>query len=190
MLIQDVVSKDKKAQLDGRTAFIDQFGILRWEDEGTLVMLVDSACDGWRAYPKEIRPEEGGEVWSDGAIKWITSKFRGSNLKFMSSTGDQEWRMFGCLGWHDTIIHNKNGWKRLFPPVESDKKECAFEHACLDEAEDDNVERIEIENVIWGHLASGHVYPKINNIYDLSLPGRPPMKMILEYKKGPHECQG
>lgn len=47
----------------GRVAYEDDFHILRWCDEGTLVMLTNICGADWQPYPEkpEIRPDENVE---------------------------------------------------------------------------------------------------------------------------------
>jgi hypothetical protein len=91
---------------------------------------------------KEIRPKKG-EVWkfkSNAYPHYIIEE--GSVLHFTWVDGSSE-----MVERSDTpLIHNKNGWTRLFPKVE-----------------DGSVERIEIERVIFGRIegANGAKYMSI-----------------------------
>lgn len=82
----------------------------------------------------------------------------------------------GICGQIDGMIHNKNGWTREFPPVE-----------------DEDIERIEFENVIWDKsevwphesipkLIKGPGHTNWGDISDATT-SKPPMKMILEIPK-------
>jgi len=114
----------------------------------------------------KIIPQEAGELWrNDRGDYYVTDV----PLPLGMSTGLALFGYSGCVQSHE-VIHG-NGWTRLSPSVEED------------------IERIEIENVTWGHPASGDVFPNIHNIYDLRLTSKPPMKMILEIPKEAHECQ-
>ena len=114
----------------------------------------------------EIRPENAGELW-EYSINGYPHFIANIDNKL-------------CLMWKDgthvkvedsnnPVIHNKNGWIRLFPPVE-----------------DDSIERIETEGISFdlkGYDRRVFIkeWDKIKNIDIL---GRLPMKMILEIPKG------
>jgi hypothetical protein len=115
----------------------------------------------------DIVVEKAGELWrqgdgdedhnyyhtfeDDGVIK-----FRGEHIHDVS-----DW---------PRMIHNKNGWTRLYPPVE-----------------DESIERIEIEAGNWKHLKceDGHCSYSVDlsDMQEKSLMGKPLMKMILEIPK-------
>ena len=102
----------------------------------------------WISYHevKEIRPEYTQELWKIKNSVWVTFRREGSPcLKFMHTVTGGE---VVLNDWYlkDEIIHNKNGWTRLYPPVE-----------------DENVERIEIKKVTFDRIqgANGAEYMSI-----------------------------
>ena len=119
--------------------------------------------------PKEVEivPQNAGELWEQENCKYF------SYLK-TNIGGNEELTMIASCGQHylPSMIHNKNGWTRLFPPVEED------------------VERIEIEEVVWNYGGGGgNTWPVSHG--DCNLKGfqwkdlfcKSPMKMILEIPK-------
>ena len=86
----------------------------------------DIQRDDWLPYREEneIRPEKAGELWvHDRGGSFYTYEGNYGNINTI--------HISGCAMPKD-FIHGKNGWKRVFPSVE-----------------DENVERIEIEDVSW-----------------------------------------
>ena len=129
--------------------------------------------DNWLPYheEKEIRPEKAGELWRyNSGVNTLHYHTDSSVVK-----GESRFKiiLYGFSGEvsndPDHIIHHKNGWTRLFPPVE-----------------DESVERIEIEGVRWysspndkhGAIPGSSQVPGWARFIDT-----PPMKMILEIMK-------
>ena len=155
-----------------RVAQPDQFGILRWLDEGTLVMVIDITEGEWQPYHevKEIRPEKAGELWEhkdgifaiamgrDGRLGrvWVNQKPSFANPDNMLSVYTQPMK---------EVIHGKDSYKRLFPPIE-----------------DDSVERMVFENVTFrnknGCIVAMNECGAMIGVLD-----SPPMKMTLEKPK-------
>lgn len=90
----------------------------------------------------QIVPSEAGELWVEdmgkgGALnrKFFTSKKTGrigsvGDLTLTCCSGDIS--IYGKRDWQKSIVHNQNGWERVFPVVQ-----------------DDSVEEIVIENVMF-----------------------------------------
>jgi hypothetical protein len=107
--------------------------------------------DDWQPYheAEEIRPEKAGELWrAQSGCYWFTyENERRGTLEFIPSTTGNATLVINpmSIGSMDgpplEIIHNKNGWERLFP-----------------KPEDNSVERIEIEDVLW-NTTKNHTYP-------------------------------
>ena len=145
-------------------------------------MLIHHAlADDWQPYHevKEIRPEKAGELWKDeDGKRWATrpSGTKGEISIDSLSTCGTEWRKYDVNIWHGNIIHNKNGWTRLFPKVE-----------------DDSVKRIEFENVDWNLSDCWQTKPMPFVSYNGgssdwggirdAVVNQPKMKMILEIPK-------
>jgi len=72
-------------------------------------------------------------------------------------------------------------------PVGDEKKECVFDHACLQE--DESVERFIFENVTFQDK-QGYIRAMNECGAMIGMLNEPPMKMILVRQKAPHECQG
>lgn len=125
----------------------------------------------WQPYnpTPQIVPEKAGELWEErletrGNVVWCTLRVKGG-LKFLA-TDDGSGDVLGTRVYHKEIIHNQNGWERVFPEVK------------------DEVERIEIDGVRWYEAEGNGATPGSSQA-----PGwrkfinRPPMKMILEIPK-------
>ena len=144
-------------------------GTLLWYHKGN-----DTSCAGvslektldskWQPYnpTPQIVPEKAGELWQLGTVFYFTCFDNKGDLQFVDHMS-AEWLL---SGFQNDPIHGVNGWTRLFPVVE------------------DEVERIEIEGVEW-QSAEGVVFTYTNEqVFDWEiLPGKPPMKMILEIPK-------
>jgi hypothetical protein len=169
-----------------RVAQPDSFGILRWLDEGTLVMVIDITEGNWLPHheAKEIRPDQGGELWSfenqlDGAdYIFIMEGNEAGQLILIDSTGESTAEI------PLKMIHGKNGWTLIYSPDKEVMKK-------IKKPEDDSVERIEIEGVKWkkadhGKFGEG-VIPEFSSMKEVRqielLQNKPPMKMILEIPK-------
>ena len=151
-------------------------GILYWydvkRDEYFLpVTLQDINNANWRTYHEveEIRPEKAGELWKNN----LNDEYYHTTVPLPLGMGGGL-ALFSCYGRTDreNIFHGED-WTRLSPPVE-----------------DNSVERVEIEGVVWLHKKdcqgkhveySGVDDPKPNNFKDI--PVDVPMKMILEIPK-------
>ncbi len=157
---------------------VDENDVLFWygttkNNKGAQVMLSEILGEVWQPYHevKEIRPEKAGELWErEGLFFVIVRDTSNNNLMIRCCEDDYLW----SINNHSftPMIHNKNGWKRLFP-----------------EPEDDSVERIEFSEVEWSKDKAilGFIYPSLNvkgnNGGLWNLLDRPPMKMILEIPK-------
>ena len=159
-------------------AELDEKGVLCWYDIETHELINPVGLDsingsGWQLYHevKEIRPEEVGELWKK------------SSDRFVYLVGKEEGRLVGIpsetilftfdIERHGkSMIHEKNGWQRLFPPVE-----------------DDSIERIEIERMTFGRIegANGAKYMSIIStscdVPSLNIFNGKSMKAIFEIAK-------
>ncbi len=120
----------------------------------------------WSPYHaiKEIRPENAGETWEHGGIKYFTVE---------SSTEENTLHLIPykeslCSLIIENVIHGKYNCKRLFPSVE-----------------EDGVERIEIEGVQWKEDCNLWIRPCGKNMRTKlqQLVGKPQMEMILKIPK-------
>ena len=103
-------------------AALDAVGILRWysmESDKELAPVPFAETDdlNWQLYheEKKIRPEKAGELWksNDGRTCMIFEPEY--QLK-------RCWSPDGFIDCYDEkMIHNKNGWTRLYPPVKEEK---------------------------------------------------------------------
>lgn len=145
MNIQDALKSTGRAVLilDGeKVEYVKWFNDTLW-----WVNIRSGACDrevrhldilegDWEPYHEveEIRPEKVGELWQrDGEINHRCVTYEGIvglNVIWWGGTANTN-RV------DKDMIHNKNGWKRVWPNVE-----------------DENVERIEIEGVKWEEIQS------------------------------------
>jgi hypothetical protein len=127
----------------------------------------------------EIRPENDGELWEheDDSMGMIVRCFQSSPLEIVFSNGCRKHLSETSLAsgnnrtYGEDLIHGKNGWTRLYPPVE-----------------DNSVERIEIEGVknfrFCGDTHDASLYKvDIPDGHLDDLEDKPPMKMILEIPK-------
>ena len=100
-------------------AFENSDGVLVWnnngENEPVRLCLINDV--DWQPYPevKEIRPEHSGELWEKRECFYHTSgSQRSGGLTLHSDVGTVDMR---------NVIHGKNGWTRLHPPVEDNSVE-------------------------------------------------------------------
>ncbi|MCK5609774.1 hypothetical protein KAR91_48330 [Candidatus Pacearchaeota archaeon] len=180
MNIQDALKETGKARKKSNLAeyaFLDKsedsvrheiFWFVDGEKESH-VQFEDLFNDDWQPYheEKEIRPDSAGELWrhEQGGTFYTHAKSYNTNSEVATTNH------FGAIEDlpRDDKIHNKNGWTRLYPPVEED------------------VERIEIEGVRWVFSKkAGYQIPQWpisgpDSLYPLL--DKPPMKMILEIPK-------
>ena len=128
--------------------------------------------EDWQPYHevKEIRPEKAGELWQKNvdSFVYLIAEERINKLTAIPSLVDL--LSFSIEKHGKDIIHGK-GWTRLYPPVE-----------------DDSVERIEIEGVVWQDSDSSEaITPRGAGLKDIikkhDLQNKPPMKMILVMQK-------
>lgn len=130
----------------------------------------------WQPYhdKKYIRPEKPGELWERQGEKFFIffDNDKYVCLCLVDESGDK-FSTVDAMSYAE-VIHNQNGWTRLYPPVE-----------------DENVERIEIEGVEWEQIMTlsggraivpywpidGYSYVKKSWL------DKPSMKMILEIPK-------
>ena len=179
MKIEEALKETGKAFLeDFESSYVEinEEGYLAWYnmknqrelDKVEFECIVDNC---WQSYHevKEIRPEKAGELWNrDNVGICFVINNPGCTVDVVWPDGDT-----------DTIrpmIHNKNGWARLFPKVE-----------------DDSVERIEIEGVKFDNSCDSCNYPSPVKSYNThtkefgeqlkELCEKPLMKMILEIPK-------
>jgi hypothetical protein len=184
MKVQDALEKNGKAyrvisSTSEPYAYIDGLYLV-WED-GVKVGYEGIIAEDWLPYPeeKEIRPEKAGEVWQyeEDSHKKVTVWHKGILCFHALSRRDRPdiiyFKKDDGLGWFccDEPVHGKNGWTRLYPPVE-----------------DESVERIEIEGVenfrLCGDTFESSIYKvDIPDGYLDRLEDKPPMKMILEIPK-------
>lgn len=148
-------------------------GTLRWFHKGTgalckePVSFEDIECLSWTPYreAREIRPEKAGELWQH-EVRGLAFIYESTeNTHFIISVDGQTEELNKC----NLVAHNKNGWTRIYPPVE-----------------DDSVERIEIEGVKWKDaetIRGQFCYPQSSDKNFGNLRNKPPMKMILEIPK-------
>lgn len=127
----------------------------------------------WQPYhdKKEIRPEKVGEHWANEHGKHLFAYKMKYHVHWIDESGEVI-----DIKLHKDIIHCQNGWTRIYPPVE-----------------DENIERIEFENVIWGKsetwphksipkLIKGPGHTNWGEISDATT-SKPPGKMTLEWPK-------
>jgi hypothetical protein len=171
----DIISALKetgKACINGRLAYDDGFGILRWADEDTLVTLKDIMRGDWQPYPdkKEIRAEKAGELWALRGVYHHTigdSKNGYDVIKMVFKDGS-------FIAEHGPY-HNQNGWKRIHPPVE-----------------DESVERIDLSDLDFTHYLPEEYYATVHingesgltrSLADILVSKKGGQKMILEIPK-------
>jgi hypothetical protein len=180
MLIQEALKENGKAWFkEGRDLYARKDGsYVHWYDslnDNCLgeITLDNLTSDQWQPYHevKEIRPEKAGELWG------FENEMTSDNYITVWVKGGGEIRLIRDTFTHivpEKVIHNKNGWTRLYPPVE-----------------DDSVERIEFEDTAFleGIVAGSSVfYPTSNlgqfcNAVFKNYCKRPSVKMILEIPK-------
>jgi hypothetical protein len=152
MLIQEALKATGKARPFGVIcgfAMKNEKGHLLWfngdgaaDGYATLSAILQ---DNWQPYREveEIRPEKEGELWqSDGGNIFFTYMHKGELYHiFGDGSGGIPIRaaIFG-----ENVIHGTTGmcgWNRIYPSVE-----------------DNSVETIEIEDVLW-NTTENHTYP-------------------------------
>lgn len=71
---------------------------------------------------EEIRPSEAGELWEKNDTIY-SSGIQGSGHMFLVGIEGGQW---GCFIQNqrtlEFVINNKNGWKRIRPPVHKEKE--------------------------------------------------------------------
>jgi hypothetical protein len=71
---------------------------------------------------KEIRPKDIEELWLKDGLSYATVIDRGSaELQFICCNDSYIWSLDNLN--ISPVIHNKNGWKRVFPKPEDDSIE-------------------------------------------------------------------
>ena len=115
--------------------------------------------EDWEVFQRveEVRPEKAGELWATGDVNYMTQKI-GDELRMIPRSYDMQ-----ILEEIDHFIHGVGCYKRLFPKVE-----------------DDSVERIEIEDVVF--LNQLPIPEQMFDLIPLSVRGIP-VKVILEIPK-------
>lgn len=106
----------------------DDKGVLRWVEKKehqyvAIVSLASVMLEDWQPYhlEKEIRPENAGELWEyRERFLWFTRHIRMesgelSEVRIVCQDGENETLQSMC-----NTIHNKNCWKRLYPPVKQE----------------------------------------------------------------------
>ncbi len=138
MKIEEAQEQNGKAWLpDDKTSKLDEYvisvgGVMTWFGSDDAAINPVAYCllkrTDWQPFPeaKEIRPEKAGELWATGDLNYMTQKI-GDELRMIPRSYDMQ-----ILEEIDHFIHGVGCYKRLYPPVE-----------------DDSVERIEIEGVVW-----------------------------------------
>lgn len=190
MNIQEALKETGKATYDGASAHLQWRNCdLWWVDNDTGKWLEKASHKDLFEFwfipyhdKKEIRPEKAGELWEHhkfgiACILLKNSKLIGTWVHEHGNTNP-----VSCISTSSDIIHNQNGWTRLYPPVE-----------------DENMERIEFENVSWDIINNKDIpvqerpAPYLEN-YEIGCPAewgkiseivenKPPMKMILEIRE-------
>jgi hypothetical protein len=141
MLIQEALKKTGKAKRFGFGWFVEEcrneeysYRVVNVTTNGVMgyeLNIEHTLADDWKPFHKkaeEIRPECMGEIWQytdkcgEGQEMIVTLfKWRPEGGKLRIQYVDHTDAMiFGTLIWHKEIIHNKNGWERLFPKVEDE----------------------------------------------------------------------
>ena len=152
-------------------------------DEGKTIDIHHMLRDDWQPYhdKKEIRPEKAGELWRHTC----------SGLHLHTDEGPaQQLCLVGWNGPEREAINNAvhgSGWTRIHPHVEDENipsKECCDSQDEL--YKDENVERIEIENVICKEEgACVFTIPETTFTTYLEDFANKPITMILEIPKEP-----
>ena len=121
MNIQDALKETGKGQGNLKDMYVElnDDEVLCWydisgncvEEPVSLSIILD---DDWQPYcpVEEIRPEKAGELWEHNNIKFMTmvpSVHKDSKMYLKSK--------FDVKHFMDNVIHNQNGWTRLYPPV-------------------------------------------------------------------------
>lgn len=168
MKIQDALKDTGKAKREkwGVGEFVYLSGMYFHQANGEPFCREDIAGCGWFPYHDKsvIRPEKAGELWKheDGAMLFIRNRITSDELYISNLAGYDN----GFEALNPKVIHNQNGWTRLFPEVP-----------------DESVERIEVEHIIKdeGAFFLRTIYDEIIMWND---PDKPSMKMTLEWEKG------
>ena len=142
MKIQDALEENGKAKRKSNPnnyVEIDDYAALVWvgikskEIKGS-VSLESILKDNWQPYreAKEIRPEKAGELWKNpqGKLLITLDSDHTEDLCFTYVEDAYTPAPLNDMMWGKNVIHNKNGWTRVEPPVE-----------------DENVERIKVRYV-------------------------------------------
>lgn len=201
MNIQDALKETGKAEdennpCNGKTGYVGWFeGQLYWFDKVThtrrhTLSHEEIAKGIYEPYhdKKEIRPEKAGELWifvdEGGEVPFFTTEAGpafpvNNHLVIRNRSGLSIEIEAMSLG---KIIHNQNGWTLLYSPDKEVMKR-------LKEVEDENVERIEIEDMYWLYT-NGYTIPVDNRRIEgtkkfdwKSLSDKSSGKMILEFPK-------
>lgn len=135
MNIQDALTPTGKA-VDEHTqshyVAEDDNGVLHWylkaSDKRCHTVILESILMyGWLPYPeeKEIRPEKAGELWQsqDGSLGITHNNSINNSLEtsqeavYITFTNGSKQKLNQYA-----MIHNKNGWTRLYPEVKDGKE--------------------------------------------------------------------
>ena len=179
MNIQDALKENRKVTLPiyDDNYYVSEAGanLRLWNSKEKITIrelyISELLSSDWLPYheEKEIRPEKPGELWGRHKEHYLV--FFDNDKHVCLCIVDEAGDKFTVSEMDNTceIIHNKNGWKRVFPSVE-----------------DESVERIEIGSNDWTNEYEGQ--KTISKVIILGgkikLWGiKPPMKMILEIPK-------
>jgi hypothetical protein len=153
MNIQDALKETGKAHQKNRCfdSYVktDPTGLLNWyfkenDEQRSITLLWDITDAAWQPYHevKEIRPEKAGELWTDdgglGNNNYLTF-IEDNKLQLITAYGSCNAR--AAIG--KDIAHNKKGWKRLYPPVESEKVRIGDKDFSICEEVEEYIDRLE-----------------------------------------------
>jgi hypothetical protein len=93
-----------------------------YPDDTYFVQVSAILADNWVSYPieKEIRPEKAGELWEHREEKISFFIFKKNPNTVDKNIMDETGITDDFENLSSEVIHNKNGWKRLFPVVEEE----------------------------------------------------------------------
>jgi hypothetical protein len=155
MNIQEALKETGKAHDkdsdDNEYVFVDPYGVLRWYDmvnkkECAAAELNEILSSGWNPYHevKEIRPEKAGELWKrhdEYSLYYATYEYQHKEgIKAICLNDGMQYSM--DKPFFGKMIHNKNGWTRLYPPIEDDsieRIETLIHHGCIKSGNGSNV---------------------------------------------------
>jgi hypothetical protein len=153
MLIQEALKETGKAFLSIESEYYAMEGgdSLNWISKKTStidsnVPFVLIMSDQWQPYHEveEIRPEKAGELWKNasGNILVIMETPDREGLFFTYTNDAHKPTLLRNMIWSRNVIHNESGWTLIYSPDKEVMKK-------IKELEDNSVETIEIEDVLW-----------------------------------------